>query len=424
MRKHLTLLTLVALVLSACSDYSDHRIIIGETPSYGIFEDIKVGVGVKGKNELTYSVELFYKGELLASETINSSYKSSLAPVSIDLSKIQDKSTEFAAEIVNQSQVDIDIMLSNENQKIALDSSIQISIRPLPISQPLSVSLSNGKFDLTSPIQSALIQVRQKYPNIQENKMYRIAFLSEILKQNKKGLDVKMNGKEMKPVKKGFDINTTVKTDTVFKHTIIGRYPAFNNSYYNDINIEKKISNYIETTLDSIQSEWKGKMDNGAYVITDNLSTESAGLIGIYLINIDQFGQFTYQQIGAYLSDVVSPKFSNSTYCSEPNNPEYEGIVCIDIKSFYGWSPFNIPFVGRAYGDIKTIYVDNKKVNFKIGEEIYFKKKVYLDGGYNRVPVKIIDNSGNLTESFIPITLEDMDNNDINIDNNIDIDNY
>lgn len=248
--------------------------------------------------------------------------------------------------------------------------------------------------------------------------------MSEILKQNKKGLNVQINSKQLKSVKKGFDINTTLKTDTVFKHTFIGRYPAFNNSYYNDINLEKMISEYIDTKLDSIESVWKGKMNNGAYVITDNLSSEYAGLIGVYLINIDQFGQFTYQQVGAYLSDAVSPKFSNTTYCSEPNNPEYEGAVCIDNESFYGWSPFNVPFVGRAYGDIKAIYLDNMKVNFKIGQEIYFKKKVYLDGGYNRVPVKIIDNSGNITESFIPITIKDMDNNDINIDNNIDIDNY
>jgi hypothetical protein len=142
------------------------------------------------------------------------------------------------------------------------------------------------------------------------------------------------------------------------------------------------------------------------------------------LINIDQFGEYTYQQLGAYLSDAAPPKFSNSTYCSKPDNPEYEGVVCIDNESFYGWSPFSVPFVGKAYGDIKAIYVDNMRVNFKIGQEIYFKKKVYLDGGYNRVPVKIIDNSGNVTESFIPITIKDMDNNDINIDNNINIDNY
>ncbi|MDC1221108.1 hypothetical protein N8Z47_00405 [Salibacteraceae bacterium] len=423
MRKQLTILTLVAIMLSACSDYSDHRIIIGETTSYGIFEDIKVDVGVQGKNELTYSVELLYKGELLASETINSSYKSTLVPVSIDLSKVQDKSTEFAAEIVNQNQVEIDILLSNENQKIALDSTIKIPIRPLPISQPLSVSLSNGKFDLTTPIQSALIQVRKKYPNIYENRMYRIAFLSEILKQNKKGLDVKMNGKEMKPVKKGFDINTTVKTDTVFKHTVIGRYPAFNNSYYNDINFEKMISDYIETKLDSIQSDWNGEMSNGAYVITDNLSSEYAGLIGVYLINIDQYGQFTYQQIGAYLSDAVSPKFSNKTYCSEPSNPEYEGVVCLDNKSFYGLRT-SIPFVGRAYGDIDKIYINKTPVRFVLGEEIYKKVYVQLSMGYNRVPVKIVDNSGNITESYIPITMEYDDDTDINIDNNINIDNY
>lgn len=424
MKRRLLLFTLLTLLLSACNDYSDHRINIGDTPSFGIFEDINIDLGVQGKNELIYSVELLYKGKLLATETITSSYKPSLIPVSIDLSKIQDKATDFAADIVNQNQVVIDIVLSNENQKIALDTSINISIRPLPISQPISIELSNGKSDLTSTIQSSLIEVRKKYPNLQVTKQHRVAFLNELLKQNRKGLHVEINSEQLQPLKKGFEINTTIQTDTVFKHTMIGRYPAINNSYYDEVNFEKVISEYIETNLDSIESDWKGKMNNKEYVITDKISSEYAGLIGIYLINIDQYGQFTYQQIGAYLSDAVSPNFTNSTYCSEPANPVCEGVVCIDSKNFYGWSPYNVPFVGRAYGDIKAIYVDNMKVNFKIGQEIYFKKKVYLDGGYNRVPVKIIDNSGNITESFIPITIKDMDNNDINIDNNIDIDNY
>jgi hypothetical protein len=424
MRKQLIIFTLVTLLLSACSDYSDHKINIGETPAFGIFEDITIDLGVQGKNELIYSVELLYKGKLLATESITSSYKPSLIPMSLDLSKIQDKSTDFAADIVSQNQVVIDIMLSNENQKIALDTSINISIRPLPISQPISIELSNGKSDLTSSIQSSLIEVRKKYPNLQVTKQHRVAFLNELLKQNRKGLHAEISSEQLKPLKKGFEINTTIKTDTVFKHTVIGRYPAINNSYYDEVNFEKIISEYIETKLDSIESDWKGKMNNKDYVITDKISSEYAGLIGIYLINIDQYGQFTYQQIGAYLSDAVSPNFTNSTYCSEPDNPEYEGVVCIDSKNFYGWSPYNVPFVGRAYGDIKAIYVDNMKVNFKIGQEIYFKKKVYLDGGYNRVPVKVIDNSGNITESFIPITIKDMDNNEINIDNNIDIDNY
>lgn len=424
MRKQLIILTLVTLLLSACSDYTDHRIKIAETPSFGIFEDINIDLGVQGKNELIYSVELLYKGKLLATETITSSYKSSLIPVSIDLSKIQDKSIDFATDIVGQNKVVIDIVLSNENQKIALDTSINISIRPLPISQPTSIELSNGKSDLTSAIQSSLIEVRKKYPNLQATKQYRVAFINELLKHNKKGLHSEISSEQLKPLKKGFEINTTLQTDTVFKHTIIGRYPAINNSYYDEVNFEKVISEYIETKLDSIESDWKGGMNNKDYVITDKISSDYVGLIGIYLINIDQYGQFTYQQIGAYLSDAIPPKFSNTTYCTEPNNPEYEGVLCLDNQHFYGWSPFKVPFIGRAYGDIKSIYVDGMKVKFEIGKEIYFKKSVYLDGGYNRVPIKIIDMTGNITESFIPITIEDMDNNKIDIENNINIDNY
>ena len=90
----------------------------------------------------------------------------------------------------------------------------------------------------------------------------------------------------------------------------------------------------------------------------------------------------------------------------------------LERKDFYGYNPFKIPFVGQATGDIDKIYVNNKQVNFKLDEQIYFKQRIYLDGGYNRVPVKIIDKRGNITKSFIPITIEQTYNN-IDIDNEI-----
>ena len=95
----------------------------------------------------------------------------------------------------------------------------------------------------------------------------------------------------------------------------------------------------------------------------------------------------------------------------------------MSTKNFYGHNPYNVPFVGKAYGDISKIYIDNIQVPFKIGEEIYFKKRVYLDGGYNRIPVKIIDKIGNVTESFITVTIESMSNIKIDIDNEVNIDN-
>jgi hypothetical protein len=147
-----------------------------------------------------------------------------------------------------------------------------LSINPPPISQPLSMILNNGESDLTTPIQASLTQVRKKFPNLKANEMFRIAFLSEIMNKGKNGLHAEMNIGKMKPLKKGYAINVSLKTDTVFKHTLIGRYPASNNTYYNDIDLEKMISEYIETNLDSILSDWKGEMSDDAYLIKDMLA--------------------------------------------------------------------------------------------------------------------------------------------------------
>ncbi|MEC3966793.1 hypothetical protein [Flagellimonas halotolerans] len=412
---------ILVILLSSCNDYSDHKIIVDKSNLHGVLDTVEIEVGVQGSQKLNYDIEIRYNGEFLAKDSVTSNSKPIFKKVKIDFGKLKEKTIDFSADLVKQGNIKLDFVLSNERKKIVIDSSIPMAFRLPPISQPLSISFGEGTADLISPLQKQIIEVRKKFPKYEDRTIHRIAFLSEVLRLNQKGLHLLNRVKSLKPVRKQFEINLNLTTDTIFKHTIIGRYPAINNSHYIGVDIEKIISDYVETRLDSIKSDWAGNKDGGGYFINYNSSSDYVGLIGIYLININQFGEYTFQQIASFISDTAPPRFSNSKYCSEPNNPDYEGIVCLYTEKFFGWSPFKVPFVGRAYGDIKSIYIDNKKVDFKIGEEIYFKKSVYLDGGYNRVPIKLIDGSGNVTESFIPITMEDMGDNNIN--NNISIDN-
>lgn len=423
--KHVLLFIVVLTIFStACSDYSDHQVVINQIGTNSLFDAVTIEIGVQGKEELTYAAEISYKDKIISQSSVTSNFKPTKSLFNLDFSRLDDKAIDFAHDLIENQRIEFRLLLINESQKMLIDTTIYADFYMPPIARVLSADMSHGMNDISSPLQSSLIESRKLHPNLDETKSHRVAFLSELLKNNQKGIHIKSRVNKLTPVKKGFKIDTRLITDTVFQYTVIGRYPAHTNNYYDEIDLDNIIKEYIDSNLDSIKSDWKGKRVNSDFIIEDKVSSEYAGLIGIYLINIDDIGQFTFQQVGSYLSDAVSPKFSHSSYCSEPRNPEYEGTVCIDSKNFYGWSPYNVPFVGRAYGDIKAIYVDNMRVKFELGEEIYFKKKVYLDGGYNRVPVKIIDNSGNVTESFIPITIKDLDNNDVNIDNNINIENY
>lgn len=93
-------------------------------------------------------------------------------------------------------------------------------------------------------------------------------------------------------------------------------------------------------------------------------------------------------------------------------NKRYEGQVTIDTKQFYGYSPYNIPFVACIVGNVSELYVDDKKVSEFTGEpgEVFFRRKIALLGGYNRIAVKAVGKSGEITEGYIEVTIQETPN--------------
>ena len=90
------------------------------------------------------------------------------------------------------------------------------------------------------------------------------------------------------------------------------------------------------------------------------------------------------------------------------NGKRYEGKICITFKHFQGYSPYNIPFVATIFGDITELYVDNKKIKFDGEGEIFFRQKIALEHGYNRVSVKAVGKSGDVTEGYVEISVNDI----------------
>lgn len=91
------------------------------------------------------------------------------------------------------------------------------------------------------------------------------------------------------------------------------------------------------------------------------------------------------------------------------DNKKHEGQVTIDAREFSGYSPFNIPFVACIIGRVAELYVDGKKVTEFKGEagEVFFRRKISLENGYNRIPIKAIGKSGNATEGYVEVTINE-----------------
>src|ERR1035437_3147502 len=92
----------------------------------------------------------------------------------------------------------------------------------------------------------------------------------------------------------------------------------------------------------------------------------------------------------------------------DENGFKREGIIYITYKDFYGSNPYKIPFVTTVCGYISHLYLNDKEIKFKEGEETFFRQSINLENGYNRIPIKVITRSGKEYSDYIEITIENM----------------
>ena len=138
----------------------------------------------------------------------------------------------------------------------------------------------------------------------------------------------------------------------------------------------------------------KSKSDTLAYNPTELFKNE----ILPPLINKTEFDGVIYKQ--------VHEKQEWKELIIDPFGNKREGVVYLTTKDFFGQNPYNVPFVAYVVGYISELYVNDKKVSFIEGKEIFFRQKINLENGYNRIPVKVITKSGKTFNQFIEITIE------------------
>lgn len=91
-------------------------------------------------------------------------------------------------------------------------------------------------------------------------------------------------------------------------------------------------------------------------------------------------------------------------YPSDSNVLEVpDGEVYFNVKSFKG---SNVPFDGYVSDGIREIFLDGKKVKFNGNEDLFFRQNIKWYSGYNKIPVRIVGNSGNTTDGWLVIEIE------------------
>lgn len=110
---------------------------------------------------------------------------------------------------------------------------------------------------------------------------------------------------------------------------------------------------------------------------------------------------------GQYLNtEVIKVKFDNPPH----NGLGWMHFIALTTKAFQGnsYEGYNVPFVGQCTKHVKGIIISGKTHMIDNQSDIYFKQKLKLDMGYNRVPVKIITDDGSvLTQNqYVEINIE------------------
>ncbi len=408
--------------LFGCKNYSDQKIQVREQEFVDLFSP-SIDLCITGKEEVNYSVKLSYDNLLIDTFSVKSTLDKSFKKIKFHFSKLKDDLPLLSYKLITTSQIKLELTAINKENKISIDTTVTFKIKLPPIASVSSVDGTNFSTTTSDKTKEFEQKIRASISTGLDRDIKRAAILTDMLITKTLHPTVAIDDFFMPVLKPTDKIKIKILADTVFEYTVIGRYPSKENKVYSDVDLDKTIKETMTNDLQKIKTDWHGKKEGNMFVLEDEIQATYDGLVGLFVINIDKNGSYSYYEVGNFLVDETAPNFNNYRWGSFNGDARYEGLVCLETEHFYGYNPYTVPFIGKAYGDVKEIYVDGKRVSFKVGEELYFKKAVYLDGGYNRVSVKVVDSKGNSADYFIPITIESLDKNEINIDNDINIEN-
>ena len=85
------------------------------------------------------------------------------------------------------------------------------------------------------------------------------------------------------------------------------------------------------------------------------------------------------------------------------DNKLYSGIVVLRNENWERTSA--IPFVVIVSGKVKELFIDNKKQRIEGPDEYFFRVNLNLEGGYNRIAIKAVDNKDFVTKGYVELSV-------------------
>lgn len=387
---------------------------------------------LEGTSNEDFIIELRYKNNTVYSSHIKDGFASDQKSIQVSKSALKKYLLPLYIDYITFAKIEFEVLIYNSANNYRYDTTFTIA--PTVMTYP-QIELLNDAIAESKPvgIDNTIFKVREylrKNKNKKELKSEKIAL--QVLNLSKENVEFDVDKTTNIPIygpKK--KILLRIQTDKKFDLNFV----FFNNE---STNLETLKDSLASLPLSNIPNNCSLKRKGAFYQLTTHISVSENhqnGIINVVYFGMNENGESYIQNLGKLIIDNVAPTFSRInnfgsfvTYSVTENTPKYKhddytGSVTLTTKKFQGWSPFKVPFVGQVYGDVKELYVNGLKRKFKIGEELYFKQKIYLDTGYNRIPIKIVDKRGNVAVSYIEVTLSNIKDSEININNEINIDN-
>ena len=172
---------LMVFLISNCADYSDHKIVILETHSQNILDSTIVNVGITGKEKLPYMVEIQYKGECVLNTKLTSNLSKTTTPLKLDFSLLKTRLVDLSHDIIRNQNVNIEILATNEEKRIFIDTTLTIQFYKPPIAVVYKIFIDKGQSTSESSTQLHLNNVRKRYNTLDNDISYKIAFLAALI---------------------------------------------------------------------------------------------------------------------------------------------------------------------------------------------------------------------------------------------------
>ena len=403
--KHI-LIVIIAALLTCCGNYENHKLIVEKSAES--FNAVKLSVSLVGNDEIECSGEIKYNDVVLHKFNIKSYQEKKPEEFLINYSEFPEISIPLAADLVLKRNPHLEIILKNDDKDFSRKESL--TLNPLLPPVMTGIKLQTKDIAVKYPLNyrqavyetEKFLEEKELQPG--EYTIKRIATLSTLIKSNIKILHTVVLPDAKVPVYKGRK-NLTVKVtcDTFSLNPQLVLYPSPHNKYYEGPNLYQIAKSYYDGEDKAKTSE---KIVGNKFLLERKFDVQKlTGEYDLFMTICDQSGIYFYYDIGSVIFDNVAPEFDefNTGSYYFAGNATFEGKVYLDYSVPTKRNPYDVIFSGKVFGDVKSITVDGKAVNFVKNSDLLFSRKMYIDKGLKNVQISVRDDLGNSKKYNIPI---------------------